>query len=262
MNQPLRGKRILVTRPEAQAGNLADMITAQGGQPERFPLLKIAPANDLSPLRQAVARFDEYSLVIFISPNAVNFSVPYILSRRPWPETVQAAAIGPGTVAELASHGIKKIIAPSERFDSEALLELPAFQAHRVAGKRVLILRGSGGRELLADTLLERGARVEAVTCYHRSAPDDGTPIMSLLHNRAIDALTISSSEGLRNLLSLLDTEGCERLRVLPVFVPHRRIADMAIALGMQCVVLTGPADAGIIKSLYEFDWLHHERNC
>jgi uroporphyrinogen-III synthase len=86
--------------------------------------------------------------------------------------------------------------------------------------------------------------------------------ILSLLRNQRLDALTISSSEGLRNLLALLDADGCEYLRTLPVFVPHQRIAEMAAELGLKNVVLTGPADAGIIKSLNEFDWLHHERHC
>lgn len=259
MKKPLQDKRILVTRPAAQAGKLAAMITKQGGQPIRFPLLEIGPAADTLPLHRAMAQLEDYALAIFISPNAVIFSVPLILSRRPWPVTLQAAAIGQSTVAQLAACGIGRVIAPTERYDSEALLDLPEFQAKRVAGQKVLILRGNGGRELLADTLRERGAEVEAVTCYHRSAPVDGSLVMSLLHHERLDALTISSSEGLRNLLALLDADGCERLRTLPVFVPHQRIAEMAAELGLQNLVLTGPADAGIIKSLNEFDWLHHE---
>lgn len=259
MNRPLQGKRILVTRPQAQAGTLAEMIAARGGEAVCFPLLAIGPASDLLPLRQVAARLEDYALAIFISPNAVIFSAPIMLSKHSWPDTLQAAAIGPGTVAQLNASGIGRVVAPTERFDSEALLELPAFRAECVAGKRVLILRGNGGRELLADTLRERGAEVEVVTCYHRSAPEDGTPLKLLLRDGGVDALTISSSEGLRNLLALLDTDDCARLRDLPVFVPHQRIAEMARELGLRSVVLTGPADAGIVKSLHEFDWPHHE---
>ncbi len=262
MKKTLQGKRILVTRPAAQAGKLAEMIGDLGGDPIRFPLLEIGPADDTLPLQRAVEQLDDYALAIFISPNAVIFSVPLILSRRPWPATLQAAAIGQGTVAQLAACGIGRVVAPTERYDSEALLDLPVFQAERVAGKKLLILRGNGGRELLADTLRERGAEVEAVTCYHRSAPVDGALVVSLLRDERLDALTISSSEGLRNLLALLDTDGRKHLCTLPVFVPHQRIAAMAAELGLKNFVLTGPADAGIIKSLNEFDWLHHERHC
>jgi uroporphyrinogen-III synthase len=255
----LQGRRILVTRPVAQAGKLAELIAAHGGEPIRFPLIEISPADDPAPLRQAIARIDDYAIAVFISPNAVEFSVPFFLARRPWPASVLAAAIGRSTAAQLATRGIERVIVPSTRFDSEALLDLPAFRTECVGGKKVLILRGDGGRELLADTLLERGAEVDCVACYRRSAPADGTPVVSLLRNSRLDALTISSSEGLRNLLALLDTDSYMHLQTLPVFVPHQRIAKMGTELGLQRVFLTGPADAGIITGLCEYNWLHHE---
>ena len=255
MDRPLAGKRILVTRPEAQAGQLAALIVGQGGEAIRFPLLEIGPADDHQPLQQAMARLDEYSTVIFISPNAVDFSVPQILAQRLWPSGLLAAAIGPGTVAQLAGYGIGPVLCPTLRFDSEALLDLPEFQAERITGQKVLILRGNGGRELLAETLVVRGAQVDAVTCYRRSAPADAAPLLSLLRNKGLDALTISSSEGLRTLLALLDTEVCERLRALPVFVPHQRIVEVAGELGLQKCILTAPADAGILSGLCEYHW-------
>lgn len=259
MNNALQGRHILVTRPAAQATRLAAMIKAQGGEPVLFPLIDIAPADDGQPLLQAIARLDDYAIAVFISPNAVEFSLPQILARRPWPAGVRAAAIGLSTAAQLAAGGIEHVIAPAERFDSEALLALPEFDAPSLAGKKVLILRGNGGRELLANTLLERGALVDCVTCYHRSAPVDAAPLLSLLRNRPLDALTFSSSEGLRNLLALLDTDSGQRLRNTPVFVPHQRIAELAAELGFRQVVLTRPADAGIIEGLCEYNWLHHE---
>ena len=259
MNTALHGKRILVTRPSAQAGPLARAIAAQGGEALRFALLEIAPAADDEPLQQAIARLDDYALAIFISPNAVHFSVPHILAHRPWPPALHAAAVGPGTAAELSACGITELIVPSQRFDSEALLELPALHATRVAGKKVLILRGNGGRELLAASLRGRGAEVDAITCYRRSPPADGAPLRSLLRNKRIDALTVSSSEGLRALVPLLDTQSLERLQRTPIFVPHQRIAESAAALGWKKVILTAPADAGIMEGLCAHDWLHDE---
>lgn len=259
MNQPLHGLRILVTRPAAQAGPLVELIAAQGGEPVLFPLLEISPAHDLQPLQNTIAQLQDYAIVVFISPNAVDFSLPVILQQRSWPSGLRAAAIGQSTVAQLASFGIGGVIAPRRRFDSEALLELPEMQAECVAGRKVLILRGNGGRELLAETLAARGAVVDCVTCYHRSAPSDGSQVLSLLRNKQLAALTVSSSEGLRNLLALLDTEGYERLRLLPIFVPHRRIAEVANELGLQSIILTGPADAGIIEGLCAYPWLKHE---
>jgi len=255
----LQGRRILVTRPAEQAAKLAQMIAAQGGQAVIFPLLEIGAADDPAPLQRAIEQLDDYAFAIFISPNAVAFALPQILAARRWPPHLLAAAIGPSTAQQLAAQGIANVISPAERFDSEALLELPAFAAKALAGKRVLILRGNGGRELLAETLRQRGAQVCAVSCYHRSPPADGEPLVSLLNNRQLDALTISSSEGLRNLLALLDTDAFTQLCRLPLFVPHQRIAQVAAELGLSCVVLSAPADAGIIESLCSYNWFAHE---
>ena len=259
MDRPLHGKRILVTRPAAQAGRLAGLIVDQGGEAILFPLLDIGPADDPALLHEAIARLEGYAIAVFISPNAVDYSMPAILAQRPWPDGLQAAAIGQSTVAQLALSGIGNVVAPVERFDSEALLELPAFQAQRVAGKRVLILRGNGGRELLAETLLERGAQVDCVSCYRRSMPSDGASVVALLHGGRLDALTISSSEGLRNLMTLLDPDAITTLCSVPVFVPHQRIAEVAAGLGLRQIVLTPPADAGIIEGLCAYNWPHHE---
>ena len=255
----LHGKRIVVTRPAEQAGELARMIAAQGGQAELFPLLEIGAADDLAPLQSAIAQLDDYAWAIFISPNAVAYSLPQILAARRWPAALRAAAIGPSTVQQLAALGVVNVISPAKRFDSEALLELPTFAAGAVAGEKMLILRGNGGRELLGETLRQRGAEVDAVSCYRRSPPADGTRIVSLLRNKQVDALTISSSEGLRNLLALLDTDAFEHLRRLPLFVPHQRIAQVAAELGLPRVVLSAPADAGIIESLCAHNWFDHE---
>jgi uroporphyrinogen-III synthase len=255
MSQPLQGKTIVVTRPRAQSAKLSGLIAAQGGVPMVFPLLEISVADDPAPLRAAITHLEQYSLAIFISPNAVDFSLPAILAARVWPSGLQAAAIGQSSVALLAGYGIERPIAPPDRFDSEALLELPELQTGRVSGQRVVIFRGNGGREFLADTLRERGAQVDYVTCYQRSAPTDGEPLNALWRNHQLDALTVSSSEGLRNLVDLLDADGRERLRTTPVFVPHERIAEVAASFGLQQVTLTGPADPGIIAGLCAYPW-------
>jgi uroporphyrinogen-III synthase len=204
MTQLLRGRKIVVTRPLAQASKLAGLITEQGGEAVLFPLLKISPIADHGPLRSAITRIESYSLAIFISPNAVAFSLPDILAREAWPRGLRPVAIGQSTVMLLASYGLGDALAPVARFDSEAVLELPELQRAAVAGRRVLILRGNGGRELLADQLRERGAEVDCVSCYQRSAPPDAAPLVALWRYGWLDALTISSSEGLRNLVDLL----------------------------------------------------------
>ncbi len=256
MKNPLQGKTILVTRPAAQAGHLAVMIAALGGEALCFPLLEISPIDDMRPVRAAGEALENYEIVIFISPNAVDHALPALLvGRGGWPASVQPAAIGPGTVAALAACGVVGAMAPSTRFDSEALLELPLFQASAIAGRRVLILRGNGGRELLAETLSGRGAQVDCLSCYRRSPPAESALLLSWLRADRLDALTVSSSEALRNLWHLLDAADRRRLRRLPIFVPHARIAEQAGQLGLACVVTTAPADDGIVAGLMAFDW-------
>lgn len=253
---PLAGKTIAVTRPQAQAGELGRAIAAQGGQPFYFPLLEISPAVDAAPLQVAAARLETCALVVFVSPNAVRYGLPGLLQGRRWPSGVRPVAVGPGTVRALAEAGVTDCLCPSERFDSEALLELPELSAAAVAGQRVLILRGNGGRELLGDTLAARGARVERVTCYQRSGPGAGwEAFREALAADRFDALTLSSSEALGYLLEGLQDSEADRLRALPLFVPHARIAERARAAGFARVVLTGPADAGLLTGLCAYNW-------
>ena len=253
---PLAGRTIVVTRPRAQADGLAAAIRAAGGEPFIFPLLDIGPPPDPAPLAEAASRLGDYALAVFISPNAVDYSLPALLANGAWPAGLLPAAVGQGTVRVLAAAGIAGAVAPSERFDSEALLELPALQAERVAGRRVAIFRGDGGRELLADTLRQRGATVDCIPCYSRSAPANGAaPLLSRWNSDGIDAFTVSSSEGLRYLVDMLDADDRARLAETPVFVPHARIAENAAALGLREVIQTGPADAGIIEGLRTYNW-------
>lgn len=255
-NGPLAGRTIVVTRPQAQAAPLAEAIIAAGGTPLIFPLLEISPAADSQSLADAAARLADYALVVFISPNAADHALPVLLEQQAWPESLIPAAVGQGTVKTLAERGIHGCIAPTERFDSEALLELPELATERITGKRIAIFRGDGGRELLADTLRERGATVDCITCYRRSGPSTSVALLMVAWRAGhLDALTVSSSEGLRYLVDLLDAEGRAFLQKTPLFVPHARIAENARALGLSNILLTEAADAGVLAGLVAYNW-------
>jgi uroporphyrinogen-III synthase len=248
----LAGRRIVVTRPAGQNERLAELIRGAGGEPVIFPAIRILELEDARALAAAVDRLHEYALVVFISPNAVDKAMGAIAARRAWPAGVRAAAIGRASEKALARHGLSEIIAPGARFDSEALLELP--QLADVAGWRVAIFRGDGGRELLGDTLAARGASVEYVECYRRARPNaDPEPLLSRWGRGEIDAVTVSSSEGLRNLHDMLGERGRIWLKRTPLFAPHERIAASARALGCERVVATGPADEGLCAALAAF---------
>lgn len=250
--QGLVGRNIIVTRPAGQSTHLAEALLDAGAHPVLFPLLVIRPVEDLHNLLDVAARLDQFQLAVFVSPNAVQHALDPILSHRPWPRHLRAATVGRSSEAALAARGITDVIAPSDRFDSEALLALPALQ--QVAGWKVIVFRGDGGRELLGEVLQERGAQVEYVTAYRRSKPDAGPePLIKLWQAHKLDAITLTSSEGLRNLHELLGPLGQSYLRHTPVFVPHVRIAEQAHALGLQQVVTTGPADDGLMTGLMQY---------
>jgi uroporphyrinogen-III synthase len=249
---PLAGRHIVVTRPAGQAEPLVSAIENAGGIAVRFPVLAIADIEDRRPLNDIATRLDQYDLAVFVSPNAVYKALSVLTAQRPWPARLRVATVGKSSKSELKRFGIADVIAPAGRFDSEALLELPELQA--LSGKRVVIFRGDGGRELLGDTLKERGASVDYVTCYRRSLPQaDAAPLLKLWEGRQLDAFVVTSSEGLRNLLKLLGDAGARRLKQTPLFVPHARIAEEARKLGLQCVLLTAPGDAGVLAGLTEY---------
>lgn len=262
----LNGKTIVVTRPAAQAGELCAAITAAGGTVLAYPLLSIVPPQDPTPLTAAIAAISAFDLAIFISPNAVSWSVPAIQAActmpaisglAPWPTHLRCAAVGQGTVRRLASYGLHDCLAPTTQFDSESLLALPELAAAHVAGKRIALFKGEGGRDLLAQTLSERGASVIPIPCYRRLGPPLGIEVLlnawekqEAQGEQGISALTISSSEGLRYLWQALPAAGQAYLQQTPIFVPHQRIAEQAAALGLTQVILTAPADAGILAGL------------
>lgn len=247
--KPLAGKGIVVTRPAHQAQELALQIKRLGGRPILFPAIEIRDVEDLGPFMRLVDRLDQYDFAIFISPNAVERAMSLIGARRRLPARLKVAAIGGASVRALERHGVTGVIAPQGRYDSEGLLEQPAFAA--VSFKRMLIFRGVGGREQLGDTLRERGATVDYAECYRRVTPDpDTAPLLRAWTRNELDAVTVTSSEGLRNLFEIIGEPERALLLRTPLFVPHPRIAEAAHAKGVERVIVTGPGDEGLLTGL------------
>ncbi|MDD5247343.1 MAG: uroporphyrinogen-III synthase [Rhodocyclaceae bacterium] len=249
MSEALSGRHVVITRPAGQATHLAEALVALGAKPVLFPVLSIFDIEDTRPLLDVAARLDEFDWAAFVSPNAVEKALTPILARRAWPAHLRVATVGHSSEMALAGFGIGAVTAPQDRFDSEALVALPELQD--MAGKKVLIFRGDGGRELLGDTLKARGATVEYITCYRRGKPAlDPAPLLKLWTDGRLDAITVTSSEGLHNLVDMVGKLGQAWLRKTPTFVPHARILDAARTLGLHEVVLTGPGDDGLVAGL------------
>jgi len=227
------GRRLLVTRPARQAEALARSLRRAGHRPVLLPLLEIRPLN---PDRPA---FRSGDILIFVSPSAVHHGLAHL---GPLPPEVVMATVGKGTARALeAALGRAPDICPRERFDSEALLAEPALAEPAladVAGRRVFIVRGHGGREILARGLTERGAQVRYLEVYE-------------LADDALDAILVTSREILDHLLEQTAPPNRARLFDLPLLVIHPRQAEHARQLGFRRILTaTDGSDGAIMDAL------------
>jgi uroporphyrinogen-III synthase len=248
---PLAGVGVIVTRPARQAGLFAQKLGVLGARPIVFPAIVILPPDDPRPLAELHRALASYDIAIFVSSNAAEYGVP----ARPWPASVAAFAPGRGSAAALTDRGVPDVRWPDLRHDSEGLLARP--ELANVAGKRVAILRGEGGRTLLADTLRARGARVDEVACYRRVAPTAGIDgLRALLGRGEADALTLTSSEGADNFVHVLNAHALAAVRELPTFATHPRIAARARELGLRAIECDS-GDAGLVAALLQWFAAH-----
>jgi len=238
----LPGRRILVARPAGQNARLLQLLTDAGWQAQCFPLMEIRPqAAALATLAQQAAAAD---WLFFVSPSAIDLAWPAL----PRPLSARLACVGPSSARKLAGLSGQDILYPSSGSDSEALLALP--QLADIAGQRWLIVRGCGGRALLAETLRQRGASVELAEIYQRV---DGQPDWSLLDNGLPDALILTSSEMAEQLFRLAGPARARTLQCLLYCVPHPRIAERLQALGATRIVTTRADDDALVAGLREW---------
>jgi len=248
---------VVVTRPSQQAGKLARMVAGLGRECVVLPLLEITPLPDQGELKTVLADLSGYAMVAFVSPNAIDAAFAHIAA---WPPGVAAAVLGEGSRAALAVHGLTDanatIFTPHDktRSDSENLLESLDLEA--LNGKRVLIVRGESGRELMADGLRAAGAMVTTVAAYRRSTPALSGPFAQQL-SRLLEGENdwiITSSEALRGLLALVaqldDADAVAKMQRQRLIVPHARIAETAQDLGLTRLTLSGSGDERLLAAL------------
>ncbi len=248
----LAGRGIVITRPRDQALGLAERVKAAAGRPIAFPALEIVDTLDSRALRALVDRLERFDIAIFVSPTAASRGMSLIRSGRELPAGLAIAAIGKGTARELQRLGVADVIAPERGADSEALLALPLFAAPK--GRSVVVFRGAGGRELLGNTLTQRGASVHYAECYRRTRPQaDAQALLRAFGRGEIHAVTVTSAEGLSNLFDMVGTLGRPWLRKTALFVPHERIAERARSLGIAAVIVTGAGDEAMVEAMVRF---------
>lgn len=262
----LGGRGVLVTRPAAQARELCRLITEAGGRPVPFPTVEIRPCRDPDAARALLCA--GYDLVVFISRNALEQALALLPDRAALIGDPTAAPAAGGTAARIAARAVPQLAAvgratatamqeadlaphlvPESGFDSESLLALPALT--RVAGKRVLIVRGEGGRAMLGETLAQRGAVVTYAEVYRRVPPETDAAALISDWRQSLSFVTATSDEVLANLLAMVPKTAHRWLLGLPLAVLSERNAGTAIELGFRIVAVSKePSDAGLCDAL------------
>ncbi|WP_159340425.1 MULTISPECIES: uroporphyrinogen-III synthase [Leclercia] len=235
---------ILVTRPSPAGDQLVSRLRALGQVAWSFPLIEFSPGRELPLLAGHLAALRADDMLFALSQHAVAFAHARLQQEgQRWPDAPRYFAIGRTTALALHTESGKEIRYPLDRETSEVLLQLPELQT--VVGKRILILRGNGGRELLGDTLRERGAEVTFCECYQRcNKYYDGAEEAMRWQLRGVTTLVVTSGEMLQHLWSLIPQWYREnwllRCRLLVV---SERLANLARELGWQDIRIADNAD-------------------
>lgn len=224
---------VLVTRPAHQAENFCRLIEDASGTAIRFPVIAIEAIENSSTQDQQLAQINQYDIVIFISANAVKYALPH------WPNSLPTslivAAVGNKTAASLRAHNMAVDILPKQGFNTESLLKSPLL--HSVEGKQIAIIRGVGGRTLLANTLRQRGAKVTYIEAYQRVLPKQRLCSVNIHLN--CDIITITSQQSLRNLITLCDNK--DWLFNMALASNSQRTAKLARELGFTGDIVISP---------------------
>jgi uroporphyrinogen-III synthase len=249
MSAALHGVGVVITRPKSAARPLAEALEREGARVFLFPALAIEPMQPHGESAEALARMYRCTLAVFVSANAVEAGLAAARGAGPWPTGARVAAIGEATARALQAAGLRDVIAPRERHDSEALLALPALASLR--GEEVLIFRGEGGREHLRTVMEARGARVRYVECYRRMRPaTDPAPLRAAWQRGEVHAVSALSGETLENFVALVGEDADALYARAALVVPHQAIASHPDARRFARTVVARPGAAGFIEAL------------
>ncbi len=251
----LQGQVILNTRPAHQQADLSSLLEQAGATVLSFPVIEIQPV--ITP--PAVLDPSDYDILLFVSRNAVDGAFRmYDASRLNDVELfgVIGSATGRALLERIEDPGTRLV--QSDPYNSEALLAAAALQ--QVEGKRILILRGQQGRNLLGDELARRGARVEYQEVYRRVLPGRDSKAFDDLVAAAFPTLVIlTSNEGMINLFELVDAVAAERLRQIPWLLISERMRESALKLGHNAAIIIAhsASDSGIQQTLCDWAGQH-----
>jgi uroporphyrinogen-III synthase len=242
----------LLTRPAEDCAALAQTLAAQGVVSHCMPLLAIEALDETPEQRSAFADLQRYCAVIVVSKPAARIGLQLLAQHGAPTPDLPWFSVGAATAAVLAEQGLG-VHFPDLGDDSEALLALPALQqAIAAPAPRVLILRGEGGREFLAESLRSQGVSVDYLPLYRRVLPQYAPGELSRqVRAERLNGLVVSSGQGFEHLLQLAGDDWSALAR-LPLFVPSPRVAEQARAAGAQIVVDCRGASAAALQAALE----------
>lgn len=221
----------MVTRPAGQAAELSDLLREAGCDPVEVPSIAIVPCEDWTALDTALNRLETYHWLIVTSRNAVDalFTRVYSLGRE-LPGSLRWAAIGPGTAAALAAHGVRDPWTPSRYLSDALATDLPVRP-----GERVLRLRAEAAAEI-AHRLRARGAVVDEIVTYRTiEAPPESIPLLQRAWAGGIDAVVLTSASAARGFVALARAAGCaDDLSTLAVIAIGPVTAQAAVTEGLR----------------------------
>ncbi|WP_068825103.1 uroporphyrinogen-III synthase [Pseudomonas sp. BMS12] len=251
----MSGWRLLLTRPAAECAALAATLAEAGVFSRSLPLLEIEALAETAEQRATILDLPRYNAVIVVSKPAARRTLELLAQHWPQPPAgPRWFSVGAATAQildqYLQPHGLQTRC-PQEGDDSEALLALPQLaEALAVVSPRALILRGEGGRELLAETLRERGVAVDYLQLYRRVLPAyAANALPQLVREERLNALLVSSGQGLANLCELAGDAWAELSR-LPLLVPSARVAELARMAGAKQIIDCRGASAAAVLAV------------
>lgn len=211
--RPLLGKRIVVTRAREQASDLVKQLADQGADCLEFPTIKVVPADDLTPLDDAIERLPDYDWLVFTSVNGVQFFFERLFAAGKDVRVlghVKTAAIGPATAAKLLEYGLKSDIIP-KNYRAEAVVK--AFRKQDLKAKKILLPRAGEARPVLPVELRNLGAAVDEVTAYlTEKVRNNADQLVQHLEEKTIDMITFTSSSTVKNFTELLPPDDFKKL--------------------------------------------------
>jgi len=248
---PLHGQSVLVTRPQEKNQVLAAKLQELGAIALNLPGIEIVALDIQTALKSLPFDIATTDIIIFVSINAVRYGMlEHTEISAKLPSSVQFAAIGAASCEQLMRADISAVITPSKQYDSAGLLQLDEFQ--QVKDNNILIIKGTGGRTEIAETLTQREANVANLDVYQRQVPSLTNP--SALAE-TIDASLFSSCESVDNILSITPESFHSVLFNSQVIAGHQRIAEKVTSLGFKKlpIIAANPTDAAMLAALVKW---------